>query len=266
MSEATVTTAGRLVRVWPVDRPVWATLLLVHGIGEYSGRYEHVGAQMAEAGIAVRSFDLPGFGESAGVRAYVSSFDDYLQAVAEELVLSREPDTPTALLGHSLGALISYRYAFSDYEQPDALVLSAPGFDAELPALKRAAAPWIAKVAPKLAMGYGITGEQLSRDPAVGEAYFSDPLVYPKSTAALAVESFKAMEASKGQPAPGIPTLVIHGGADTYVPARFSAPLGDQPGVTRKLYHNLRHEMFNEPEGPEVVGDVIDWLRATLTG
>lgn len=265
MSEATHTATGRLVRTWPEPAEPWATMLIVHGLGEHSGRYEQVGGQLSEAGVAVRSFDLIGFGGSTGDRAHVESIDVFLAEIEEELNQSRRPDLPAVLMGHSMGGLLAYRYAMSPLPQPDAVVLSSPAFGSSISPIKRLAAPLIAKVAPKLSLPNEIKGEQLSRDPSVGERYFADPLVYTKSTTALGAVLFGAMDASKALRAPAIPTYVLHGAADTIVPARFSAPLGEREGVTRRLHHNLRHETMNEPEGPEVVAEIIAWLEQTLS-
>ena len=54
------------------------------------------------------------------------------------------------------------------------------------------------------------------------------------------------------------------GGNDEIIPAHSSHSLGEVPGVDRKLYPNLRHEIHNEPEGPEVIADIADWLDAQL--
>jgi alpha-beta hydrolase superfamily lysophospholipase len=59
-----------------------------------------------------------------------------------------------------------------------------------------------------------------------------------------------------------VPTLVIHGGADTLVPTAVSEPLAGLPGVERRVMPDLRHETLNEPEGPEVVAQIVAWLRA----
>ena len=55
---------------------------------------------------------------------------------------------------------------------------------------------------------------------------------------------------------------MIHGGADTLVPTAVSEPLARLPGVERRVLPGLRHETLNEPEGPEVVAGIVDWLRA----
>lgn len=264
-STATTTAEGRLVRTWAQPADPIATLLIVHGLGEHSGRYEQVGAQLAEASLAVRAFDLKGFGGSAGDRAFALSVDEFLEEIADELAASRLPDVPSVLLGHSMGGLLAYRYAMSDAPQPDRLVLSSPAFGSSAAALKKMAAPWLAKIAPKLALPNDIKGEQLSRDPGVGEAYFADPLVYTKMTAALGAALLEAIDESSGFPAPPMPTYVLHGAADTIVPARVSVLLGERDGVTRKLYSNLRHETMNEPEGSDVVADIITWLGDTLS-
>jgi alpha-beta hydrolase superfamily lysophospholipase len=59
----------------------------------------------------------------------------------------------------------------------------------------------------------------------------------------------------------GVPTLVIHGGADTLVPTRLSEPLAGLPNVERRVLPGLRHETLNEPEGPKVVGQIVEWIR-----
>lgn len=263
VQSVTVGSSTRLVRIW--DRPAhpWATLLLVHGIGEHSGRYEKVGELLSAAGIKVRSFDLPGFGGSGGVRAHVDTFDDYLDAVAEELDEVHEDELPRVLLGHSLGGLIALTYALDRDPKPDLLVLSAPAVDARVPVWQRKLAPVLSKIFPKLSLPNPIEGDQLSRDPAVGEAYFADPLVHTKATTRLGAEIFAAMAAADRR-TPPMPAHVIHGGADTIVPPAVSAELGLK--ANRKLYPSLRHELFNEPEGPEVVADVVAWLRNEVDG
>ena len=57
-----------LVRHWPIDEaeaggawagPPWASVLLVHGLAEHSGRYEHVGDQLTGAGLEVDGLRPP---------------------------------------------------------------------------------------------------------------------------------------------------------------------------------------------------------------
>jgi acylglycerol lipase len=163
-----------------------------------------------------------------------------------------------------MGGLIALEYALSERPAPDLLVLSSPALMAGA-GWQRALAPFAARLAPKLTMPNGLDGGQLSRDPAVGEAYFADPLVLTKSSNRLAAEFFSAMSRTGAViDRLDLPTLVIHGGADTIVPASASAPLASVKTVTRKLYPKLRHETMNEPEGPEVVSDIVGWLDARL--
>ncbi len=99
----------------------------------------------------------------------------------------------------------------------------------------------------------------------MGEEYFADPLVQTKAKAKLGAEVFAAMERTAARlDRLRVPTLVIHGGVDTLVPPQASLPLAELPGVERRLYPRLRHEAFNEPEGPAVIDEVSDWLRGTL--
>lgn len=253
----------QLDRFWDVDEP-WATLVIVHGLGEHSGRYEHVGDAFAEVSIQVSAFDLEGHGGSGGRRAHVTEWARYLDQLEAGLASAQAPGLPLILFGHSYGGLVGYEYLHSGRSPaPDLAILSTPALGGGA-VWQRALAPVAAVVAPRLALPNGFGADDLSRDPAVGEAYFADPLVETKSTARLGNETFLAMKRVEGAGAPPMPTLVTHGGSDPIVPPRATAPLGELEGVDRILYPKLRHETMNEPEGPEVIADMIAWIRKQL--
>jgi alpha-beta hydrolase superfamily lysophospholipase len=258
-------------RHWPVPdgRRPWATLLLVHGLGEHSGRYDHVGTRLADAGIDVHAYDQRGFGASSGRRAWVDRWSRFHDDLGERLAATRAGATsgPVAVFGHSLGGLVALGYALSDRPKPDALVLSAPALDAAVPAWKRGLARVLGVVAPNLAVKNALNTAVLSRDPQVGVDYLADPLNYHLTTARLGLEFLREQARCRTALAQlRVPTLVIHGAADRLVPTPASAPLGEIPVVTRRTYPTLRHEMHNEPEWASVVDDVAGWLREQVGG
>jgi acylglycerol lipase len=252
-----------LTRSWVAETPK-ATIVLVHGLGEHCGRWDHVGSFLAERGYAVIAFDLRGHGESGGAKVHVDSFDTLVADVADIARLV-DPDLPWVLYAHSLGGLVGTLYLTSEYTQPAAAVLSAPALEDNLPAYLRVAAEVLGRIVPTLSVGNSITGPQLSRDEAVGEAYFADPLVASKATAGFGRAGLAAQrEARSRLDRISVPTLVVHGAEDRLVPPSASAPFAAVPSVERKLYPGLRHEIHNEPEQDQVLSDIADWLDATL--
>lgn len=237
-----------------------ARIVLVHGLAEHVGRYDHVGQWFAARGYPVFGTDLPGFGTSPGPKGYVERFDAFLDSVEGSLAEAGD-DLPTVLYGHSLGGLIATSYVLSDRPAPGRLVLSAPGIAYSGPAWQKPVARLLSRFAPSLEMPNGLKGEQLSTDPTVGEAYFADPLVLTKTSIRLAAESFAEMDAVGPRLAElPVPTYVLHGSDDPVVPPQGSAPLAAVPGVTRRLWPGLRHECHNEPNWEEVLDDVLGWL------
>jgi acylglycerol lipase len=258
-----------LVRRWTATGEPWASVLLVHGLAEHSGRYEHVGRQLAAAGLEVDAYDQRGFGGSAGRRAFVDRWsvnhDDLEDRLAA--VRSAAGGRPVVLFGHSLGGLIALGYVLAEPPRPlpDLLVLSAPAFESTIPAWKRLLARVLGTVAPTMEIKNDFDGSILSRDPSVGERYQADPLNQHATTTrfgALAIAEQARVRAAV--PRLSIPTLVYHGEDDHLVPTDASEPLGDVPGVVRRTYPGLRHESHNEPEGAAVIADVIAWLREAV--
>lgn len=251
-------------RRWAVPDPR-AAIVLVHGLAEHGGRYVHVGDQLAGHGYDVRVTDLRGFGASGGERAHIESLDHYSTDIAVDVGQARRLGVPVVLLGHSLGGLIAFCYASSELPSVDLLVLSSPALDARLPKMQVLAARALVRFLPRLKVANPITGDQLSRDPAVGEAYFADPLVVPKSTIGLGIAAMQAMEEARGSlDRVGLPMLVIHGGKDTVVPPEFSEPLGDLPTASRVVFEEFRHESFNEEDGVRAVATVAGWIDSRL--
>jgi alpha-beta hydrolase superfamily lysophospholipase len=237
----------------------------VHGIGEHSGRYEHVGEAFAAAGYDTLGFDQRGFGKSGGRRAFVSDFSEFVDDVQDLLEERRELGVPVVFMGHSLGGLVCATYLVSDRPQPDLAVLSAPALSAKIPLWQRVAVPVLSRVVPKLHVKSDFDGSVLSRDLDVQEQYNNDPLRVNGSTAALGRQIIATMKTTS----PAIekitlPVYVLHGDADTLVPPSASAPIGRLPNVTRPLWAGLRHDCMNEPEWPEVVAGMTNWLDAQL--
>jgi len=254
-------------REWLPSGAPKAGILIVHGLAEHSGRYEHVAEALTGRGFAVHAYDQRGHGESGGSRVHVDGWDVLLDDVEDRLsAMAFEVKRPTVLYGHSIGGLVALDYCLTRSEVlPDLLVLSGPAIQVTIAKWKQVLAPILARVAPKAALPLDLEGHQLSRDPSVGEAYFNDPLVETKATAKFGAEVLKAqIRVGEKMDSLTVPTLVIAGGNDEIIPPHSSHSLGEVPAVDRKLYPNLRHEVHNEPEGPEVIADIADWLDAQL--
>jgi acylglycerol lipase len=253
-----------LVRRWAPPGPAWATVLLVHGIAEHSGRYELVGNRFSAAGLDVQAYDQRGFGASAGTRAYVDRWDQQLNDLGERLriVRSDAAGRPVVLYGHSLGGLIALGYVLTDRAKPDILVLSAPAIAANVPDWKRTVARILSRLAPRTPIPNAFDGALLSRDRDVAERYLTDPLNAHATTARFGAEVLAEQTRVQANLARlALPTLVIPGADDALVPPSASAPLGELTGVTRREYPGIRHELHNEPEGPSIIDDVVGWIR-----
>jgi acylglycerol lipase len=254
-----------LLRHWRVTSgEPWAAILLVHGLAEHCGRYEHVGSQLARAGIDAHAFDLRGFGGSGGPRASVDRWSQLHDDLEARLVGVRSiaPSRPLVLYGHSLGGLIALGYVLDGRARPDLLVLSAPGLAVNVPRWQRVLASTLRRVAPGLLVANQLGADRLSSDPRVRAAYVADPLNQHKTTVRFghaAFEEQRRVTAALDRLA--IPTLVVHGALDDVVPPAASALLEGRPGVTRRVYPDRLHELHNEPDGPEVVRDIVDWVR-----
>ena len=249
---------------WGADDPQ-ATVIIVHGVSEHVGRWEHVAEFLVAQGYDVFSYDQRAHGRSGDGVLDIERFDLFIDDLAEMVAATHHDGRPLVIYGHSMGGLITTLYAESSNQQPDLYVLSAPALVANVPAPLRLAANVLGKYLPKIAITSPVEQAALSRDPDVGHAYVNDPLVFLKGTTRFGREMFAAMERAREHVAAiRVPTLVVHGADDELVPPRASAPLAAAAMVERRVFPGLRHEMHNEPESPEVLGFIAGWIAGKL--
>lgn len=257
---------------WQPEETARAVILLVHGAGEHSARYEHLARFLCDHGIAVAALDHIGHGRSDGQYGYVERFDDHLESLdAYRLQVSRDfPGLPMILLGHSMGGLISGLYLLRHQQEFLACALSGPAIKTELepPPFQIWMIRLFSKILPKMGV-MQLDSAGVSRDPAVVEQYNNDPLVFHGKMAARTVaELFAGMHHLQERVADiTLPLLLLHGEADAMTAPAGSQFLYDHAGSvdkTLKIYPGLYHEIFNEPEQQQVFDDLLQWCEKQL--
>lgn len=254
------------------DRPVKGAVFIVHGLAEYSGRYQRFAEALVNAGYPVYSGDMRGHGNSSGKPTRIHRFSDFLDDL--EVLLAKfsemHPDKPHFLFGHSLGGAIATLYTIE--RQPDiaGLLLSAPALKVsdETPALLVKLAGVVSAILPGLPTA-PLDFSAISRDDETVERYKKDPLIYTGGVVArTGAETIKAMrKISRGSSQLTLPLLVMHGSADRITNPEGSRELHQNSASddkTLKIYDGFYHELLNEPpaDRQQVTADIIAWLDA----
>jgi alpha-beta hydrolase superfamily lysophospholipase len=258
----------------PDDRKPKALIVLIHGLGEHTARFTHVGKAMTEAGYVLAGFDLRGHGKSGGARGHSPSLSAYMQDIRQffHQMSQRYPDLPQFLYGHSLGGLLSLAYAIQYGAGLEGVLVTSPGLRTALQEQKAkiALVRLLGSILPGITSPSGLDPATISRDPAVVQAYINDPLVHSTTSLGFGKAGLNAIDLcfarAKEFPAP---LLIMHGTKD-----RLAYPGGSEDfaklvreagqDVTLKLWEGLYHELHNEPEKAEVFKFMIAWLNQHL--
>jgi alpha-beta hydrolase superfamily lysophospholipase len=256
------------VHDWPrVDAR--AGVLIVHGLGEHTGRYGTLAAWFNARGYAVRGYDQRGHGRSPGQRGALSRPLELIDDLAEVYgAFAATLPAPPLLLGHSMGGLVALRAVLDRRAAPPALVLSSPALRAWTPAWEQALAMRLARVLPNLPLRSGLPFEALSHEAAVVDAYRRDPLRSGWITPRLARFIFESgPHCIRAAASLWVPTLLLVAGADRLVDARgshaFAAAAQASGQLATQVFEGLFHELFNEaePARSQVLARLEAWLE-----
>lgn len=271
--ESTFTGVGGTNIVYDVYEPAGEArglALLAHGVAEHAGRYRHVADVLTGLGLRVAIADHRGHGRSGGKRLLVRDLSELTADLETLRTLTAFEDRPTYLVGHSMGGCVALDYALDHQDVLAGLVLSAPAVvpgDDINPLLIRVA-KLLGRVVPNLP-GQKLSSSSISRDPAVVAAYDADPLNHRSALpAGIGGAMLRAMDSFPGRlPSLRLPLLVLTGTADSIVNpdgARLVERLAGSEDKTLITYDGLFHEIFNEPEKEQVLGDLRTWLDKRL--
>lgn len=240
-------------------------VVIVHGLCEHSGRYDHVASRLNEWGWSVFRFDLRGHGRSGGEKGYVSDFHRYLEDTDQIIQRAGQEAAgrPLFLLGHSMGGFISAGYGVRFPDRLTGIIHSGAAVTV-LPMIA-ALGDFDYEAAAMNPIPNDLAA-QVSRDPQVVKAYQEDPLVLKAFTTKLMGEVFmrgaKWLMEHMGEYR--YPCLVLHGGGDQIVSADASRYFHEHiasTDKTLKIYEGLFHEILNEPEKETVLEDIRQWVE-----
>jgi acylglycerol lipase len=248
-----------------------AVVCLVHGVGEHTSRYAHVGDALAKKGFALFGSDMRGHGLSGGKRGHIPSEEAILLDIDMlfENARSRYPGIPIILYGHSLGGIRVLHYSLKRKPDVKGVIATSSGLRTALE--NQPAKILFAKIFGSLFPGFqlhsGLDVNAISHDPEVIKAYKTDPLVHDYISLGFGNIMLAAAKWSLQHAAEfSLPLLLLHGTSDALAfpsgSKDFAEPLKGK--CTLVLFDGAYHELHNEPEKEQVFKTMIDWINERL--
>lgn len=248
-----------------------AIVLFIHGYTEHTGRYAWVAEKLNHAGISFHSYDQRGYGLSEGARAYVDSFDEYLEDFDYFYKQTDTKELPVFIMGQSMGSLIAVKYFMQHPGLPVRGLISTSGalkISEHISPFLRKISGILSAIVPGLAT-LKLDAEALSRDPEVVRDYMNDPLVYHGGAKSrTGHEMLKAMKQVQEQAEKlTYPVIFLHGSSDRLADPHGSQHMYDNcssQDKTIKIYEGWYHELFREPQKEKVMQDITGWIQSRL--
>ena len=246
-----------------------ASVAVLHGGGDHSGRYPGITSALVRAGYQVALLDFRGHGQSDGRRWYVDSFADYLSdldAFVAKLSQDGVASDQLFVLGHSQGGLTAALWGLTRGQLVSGFVLVSPYFRMAIkpPLLKVLGAKAVGRVIPWLPVSTGIRMEELTSDPDHMRWTERDPLYGRATTPRWFDESRKTQrEVVQRASEWAHPLLVLAGGADPIADISAMRTFVEEACAEDKqfrVYEGFRHEILNESEREKPTAEAVAWL------
>ncbi len=255
------------IRKWSPDSSATGLICLVHGLGEHSGRYDHVATAFNKEGFIFYAYDQRGHGKSDGKRGDISSYQqllDDLQTVLNKI--TSEHDLPVFLYGHSMGGNVVTSFLMErKHESVRGGLITSPWLTLSFnpPKWQLNFGKLILKVFPGLVQSNKLNPDELSRDKDVGVKYKNDPLVHDKISPRLFFSIHDAgLRALSSTDRLQTPTLIVHGTKDSITSPKSSEALAKGSSNELKLWDGLFHETHNEINKEEVIDYNVNWVKS----
>lgn len=266
---------------WSADQPK-AVTVIVHGLGDHSGRFESFATsliQRTKTPIAVAAFDLPGHGKSEGRHGSAGWYFNLLHdiAIVRRDLARTMPSVPQILMGHSMGGNLVANYTLRRRkidlavdelsEEPEGLILAAPMLQPPRPLPRPMVfAAWATGyLAPFIRFGSPVRVEHLTSDPEEQEQMLNDRNLHGRISLHLATQLVSqgrwVLDRARDI---RCPVLMLRGALD---------PLIDNSAVENMVIRGgehfqelslekSRHSIFHDVEKTEALQACSEWIES----
>lgn len=241
---------------------------IVHGLGEHSGRYHHVGDYLSKKKTAVYALDLRGHGLSGGKKGHAKNYSLLLGDIEELLKTARAEYTelPMYLMGHSMGGNLVANYMIKmSTNDLSGFILSAPWLKLafEPPKWKLRLGKMLTSTYPRFSQPNGLILENISKDKEVVKAYVEDPHVHNRISVGLFSQitnaSSNAMDHADDIKKKG---LIYHGNGDRIIDWKSSKMFAEKcKDAEWHELENVYHEPHNDLEKGQVLELIAKWIE-----
>ena len=247
-----------------------AVVVLVHGMGEHSGRYKHVAKELVKNDFGVIAFDHFGHGKTTGKRGHNPNYKAVLESISKLIEKAKEVfgNKPMFLYGHSMGGNAVINYTLRKNNSLVGVIATSPMLKLAFqpPAWKLSLGKIMQKIAPSITLPSELDASGISRIKEEVDAYSNDPLVHDKISPNFSISFFAAADwAIENASKLKTPMYLLHGTADKIIDYKGTQNFANKANMaTLKLYEDGYHELQNDECKEELLKDVVDWLNSKL--
>jgi alpha-beta hydrolase superfamily lysophospholipase len=254
---------------WGAEPPQ-VVLLLVHGLGGHSGRWDFLGAWFQQNGVSSYAIELKGFGETEGPLGHIDSFNTYYKDIhrLRDIISDENPGKKIFLAGESMGGLISFMEALREPDFFDGLICISPAFVSrlKLSICKYLKIFFAMAFAPGKRFDMPFNSAMCTRDEEYRKVMDSDKREHRMASARLLYSTLAAqVRALAGKLDITIPVLFLLAGEDQLV----------DPGMSEKVFARLKtadkniifypgmyHALSIDSGREKVFEDILEWVRS----
>jgi alpha-beta hydrolase superfamily lysophospholipase len=258
-------------RLWAHHHPQ-AVVLLIHGLGAYTGRWEALGKFLSGHKLSAYAIELQGFGNAPGPRGHIDSFALYYQDILQlrAFIQKSHPRLPVFLLGESMGGLMAFNLAVAQPVLFRGVILISPVFKSilkfPLPVYLQTFAALLYQ--PSKTVPLPFTSAMCTQDEAFQRKLDADPCELRVASAKLLIGILlEQLHSSAAAKKLTMPVLFLLSGQDEFGDEKTSRRMfASLPAPDKTLvgYPSLRHALSIELGKEKVFNDIRTWLQKRM--
>ena len=176
--------------IWQAKDPL-AVMIIIHGFGEHSGRYENMAKHITKNNISVITFDLRGHGRATGPKGVCNDYNLMTNDITEVIEMSQNINSklPHFIYGHSMGGGLALHNGLFKTDVIRGYLVSAPLLRPTKPinAVMKTLVKFMNYIHPNGALSNKIKGDQISTINKEQANYENDPLNHSRLGTGLAI-------------------------------------------------------------------------------